>query len=175
MDYYLGEIRMFAGVIPPTDWVLCNGQMLSINAYPALYALLGTTWGGDSTSFGVPDLRGRLPIGQGDGPTTSNRILGQKMGVETVALTEANLPPHSHSLNGTTTAATTVTPGPTVVHAALAGNARGYYAPTGTITDLFLDDLTIGEIGGSQAHPNLMPARAVNFMMATNGLYPVQN
>ncbi|QQQ19473.1 tail fiber protein [Brevundimonas vitis] len=175
MDYYAGEIRMFAGPNVPEGWVPCDGRTLNINDYQILYALLGTTWGGNgTTTFGIPDLRGRLPMGQGQGPGLTMRNRGQMLGTETVALTEAQMPAHTHTLNATTAVATSVTPGPGLLHADPADPARAYFAPTAPITNLTLEDPTIGNQGGGQPHSNLMPTSVVTFMMATNGLYPVQ-
>lgn len=93
----IGEIKMFAGNFAPLGWALCNGQLLSINANPALYSLLGATYGGDGiTTFALPDLRGRFPIGAGICPTLSPRTLGQKGGAEDIKLTVDEIPSHTH-------------------------------------------------------------------------------
>ena len=173
MDYYAGEIRMFAGPRVPQDWVPCDGRTLNISEYELLYALLGTTWGGNgTTTFGIPDLRGRLPMGAGQGTGLTPRALGQTTGTETVALTVAQMPNHNHAINATTSVATAVTPGPSVMHAAVADPARAYFAPTPPITNLTLEGPTIGMEGQGNTHSNLMPTSVVTFMIATVGLYP---
>ncbi|MDZ4363862.1 phage tail protein [Brevundimonas sp.] len=176
MDYYAGEIRMFAGPNVPQDWVICDGRTLNINDYQLLYALLGVTWGGNgTTTFGIPDLRGRLPMGQGQGTGLTSRTRGQMLGTETAGVTEAQMPPHTHAINATTAVATTVTPGPGVMHADPADPAKAYLAPTPPITTLTLENPTIGDEGGGLPHNNLMPTSVVTFMMATNGLFPVES
>ncbi len=118
MDPYLGEIRMFAGNYAPQDWVLCNGALLSISQYQALYALLGTAWGGDGIStFGAPDLRGRLPVGQGTGQGLTPRRVAQTGGTETVTLNATMIPAHNHAFNATSGDATAIAPGPALMFA----------------------------------------------------------
>src|ERR1700761_9270087 len=94
---YVGEIRMFGASFAPYQWALCNGQLLPISAYPALFALLGTAYGGDGiTTFGLPDLRSRVPVGQGAAPNQPAYAMGQTAGSETVTLTTATMPAHNH-------------------------------------------------------------------------------
>lgn len=108
---FIGEIRMFGFGRTPIGWQACDGSLLKISDYETLYVLVGTTYGGDGqTTFGVPDLRGRVPVHQGQGPNLTNRPLGQGGGTETVTLTEAQLPSHSHGLLATTAAATSNVP-----------------------------------------------------------------
>ena len=96
MDPFIGLIVMFGGNFAPRGWALCDGQLLSISSNSALFSILGTTYGGDGrTTFGLPDLRGRVPMHPGTGPGLSPRTLGQKSGTETVQLTTAQLPPHT--------------------------------------------------------------------------------
>lgn len=103
MECYLGEIRIFAGPYVPKGWYLCNGATIPISGNEALYALLGTQWGGDGiSSFGLPDLRDRVPIGSGQGPGLTNRPFGSTGGQETVTLTSAQLPAHTHAFNVST-------------------------------------------------------------------------
>jgi len=106
VDSYVGEIRMFGGNYAPDGWALCDGSLLQVANNEALFSLLGSTYGGDGRStFGLPDLRGRLPVGQGQGTGLSNRVLAQAIGAETVALAAAEVAPHSHPV-GAGTAAT---------------------------------------------------------------------
>ena len=115
MDPYIGEIRLFAGNYAPENWAICDGAQVAVNDYQALYALIGTTYGGNgTTSFALPDLRGRVPIGQGQAPNVTARTLGQIGGTEKVSLNVGQLPPHNHQILATSTAATTSTPGNSV-------------------------------------------------------------
>src|ERR1700730_18604085 len=101
-EQYVGEIRPFAGNFAPQNWALCNGSLLPISQNSALFSLIGTTYGGDGqTTFGLPDLRGRHPVGQGQAPGLSNYVIGEVSGVETVTLNTLQLPVHSHPANAT--------------------------------------------------------------------------
>jgi microcystin-dependent protein len=162
---YVGEIRMFGGDFAPTGWALCDGSVLSINANEMLYSLLGTTYGGDGqTTFGLPDLRGRVPMHQ-----SSTHPLGQKGGTETVTLTQSNLATHTHAAAAQGANGTVASPG----NAFWAGNADyNCFAPAGTATDASFNAGTIAPAGGSQPHENMMPFVAINFIIATQGIYP---
>lgn len=176
-DYYIGEIRMFSGNYAPQDWHMCDGSALLISSYQALYSLIGTTYGGDGvTKFNLPDLRGRLPIGQGQGQGRTNRVLGQRGGENTVTLTTPNLPTHTHPFNTVATPATDKTFGPNNVLAQTA-STEPHYLPDGTTgaTALTTNAGTIGTTGGGQPHANTMPSLALNFIIALNGTYPTQN
>lgn len=182
MDFYLGEIRLFAGnYAPEGGWMLCQGQALKVSDYQPLFSLLGTTYGGDGvTTFMLPDLRGRIPVGQGQGAGLGNYVLGQKGGTETVTLTPAQLPAHNHTFNTLASAATTSTlsAGATTEMLAQATNTANTLkeyinntAPTPTTTTL--DAVSYGSSGGSQYHNNVMPSMALNYIIAVqNGLYP---
>lgn len=104
MNNFIGEIRLFAGNFPPLGWAFCDGSLLSIAQNTALFALIGTTYGGDGqTTFALPDLRGRVPLHQGTQPGTSNSyVMGQQAGVETVTLTSNQIPSHNHSASAST-------------------------------------------------------------------------
>lgn len=163
---YIGEIRIFAGTYAPADWQLCDGSTLSISEYPALFQLLGTTYGGDGQStFRVPDLRGRWPIHQGQ-----NMSLGQVGGSEGVSLLPPHLPSHTHPLKATATAATTAT---------VSGNTLAQSTPG----PLYLDDdasvslspMALQMTGGGQSHENRSPYLAVNFIISLSGIYPSQS
>ena len=100
MTPYIGEIRAFAGNFAPYGWQLCSGQLISISANEVLFTLVGTTYGGDGvTTFGLPDLRGKALVNQGQAPGLTNRTLGQAGGTETVTLLLSNLPQHNHNVN----------------------------------------------------------------------------
>jgi microcystin-dependent protein len=174
VEAYLGEVRIFAGDYAPEGWLPCNGQLLSINDYATLYGLIGTKWGGDGiTTFALPDLRGRLPIGQGNGTGLTARALGQTGGTETVTLTQAQMPAHNHLVNASPSAATEVTPGPGVSFAATTAPAANYLStlPSPPIEHV-LSVNTIGFAGGNTPHGNVMQSFVVNFIICIQGLYP---
>lgn len=173
---YIGEIRMFAFGTrgAPQGWQACDGSLLAISEYDALFALIGTTYGGDGqTTFAVPDLRGRLPMHQGQGPGLSNYVIGQKSGTETVTLLSPQMPSHSHTLVVTSSDATAATPGATV----LPGNVSGdtfYINNVSGATALAMSPQSTGLAGGSQPHENCMPTLTVQFAMAVFGIFPSQ-
>ncbi|MFO0819049.1 MAG: tail fiber protein [Pirellulales bacterium] len=169
-DPFLGEIRMFAGDYAPDGWMLCNGQLLPIKQNQALYSLLGTTYGGDGTmTFGLPNLIGRVPIHAGTGPGLSMRPLGGKGGQLEVTLTTAHLPPHSHALTASMSAASTGNASGAVL-AQSSVNAYVRNPPSQSL--LPLNDATVGVAGQNDAHPNLMPYACVSFMIAVQGIFP---
>lgn len=174
---YLGEIRVFAGNFAPRSYAFCAGQLLSIAQNDALYALLGTTYGGDGVNtFGLPDLRGRTPMGQGQGPGLTNRVIGEEAGVETVTLSTTQMPAHQHTLMAANTAATTALPAGGFL--AVAGNEGLMYidtlqAPGEVNATLPADSISVS--GGSQPHDNLMPFLTVNYIIALAGIFPSQN
>lgn len=171
-DPYVGEIRMFGFPRVPVGWQACDGSLLSIAEYEVLYALIGTSFGGDGvTTFGVPDMRGRVPVEQGQGIGLTARVIGQNVGTETVTLLSVQLPVHNHACAATTVAGSTVTPGPGVVFGAIASDTM--YTPNITgLTAYQLAPSAIGPQGGSQPHNNLMPTLSVPFCIATVGIYP---
>lgn len=181
MENFVGEIRIFAGNYAPEDWALCNGQLLNISQYQVLYALIGTTYGGDGVNtFALPDLRGRVPIGVGQGTGLTMRQLGQSGGAEVVALSEAQIPSHNHGLTVNNTPATTPTPGSTVVLGAppapTSTTSGGFYqSKTATsATAQALSTQSCQASGGNQPHANIMPSFCLSFIIALNGIYPSQ-
>ncbi len=172
---YLGEIKMFAGNFAPTGWAFCNGQLLPINQNQALFSLLGTTYGGDGvTTFALPDLRGRVPMHFGSGPGLTSRVIGDKGGQETVTLTMAQIPAHTHSAvaNVDTTVATSDRP-----QSSLAGrnaSATPSYGKTANGTAASTA-VTVAPAGGGQPHPTMPPFECVNFIIALQGIFPSQN
>lgn len=173
-DPFVGEIMLWAGTFAPRDWAFCNGQLVQISQNPALYSLLGTYYGGDGiTTFALPDLRGRVPIGFGQGPGLSNRPLGQSSGQETVTLTQTQMPSHSHTLSlqlkASSSRATAENP---------AGNfpARApdnmYSNSSDTNMNPNAVSGTVGNTGGGQPHNNMQPYLALNYCIALMGLYP---
>ena len=167
---FLGQICMFGGTFAPRGWALCDGQLLSINGNEALFSLLGTVYGGDGrTTFGLPDLRGRLPLHQGAGPGLTPRPIGSKVGIEEVTLGANQMPPHKHTPQGSTDAALTNAPaGKVTADAEL--NIYSDGAPTDAMSTK-----AIGDAGGDQEHTNLMPFLVVNFIIALQGVFPSRN
>lgn len=175
---YIGEIRMFSGTFAPRNWVLCAGQLMAISGNESLFSLLGTAYGGDGrTTFAVPDLRSRIPVGDGQGPTLSNRVQGQRYGTEMVTLTNTELPNHIHSAQASETPADSKDPDSSRTLATLTPDAVYEVYDPGTMSARLRNFPTqyLGTAGGNQSHQNRMPVMCVNFIMATQGLYPPRN
>lgn len=167
---FIAEIRIFTGNFAPRGWMFCHGQLLSIQQYTALFSLVGTTYGGNGTStFGLPDLRGRTPIGVGTGGGLTQRVLGERSGVESVTLNSTQIPQHTHTLNASSGAPTTNTPSGSLLPT---GSSR-IYAQGSPSTQLAPS--SIGLAGGSQAHENMQPFLALNYIIATQGIFPSRN
>jgi microcystin-dependent protein len=165
---FVGEIRMFAGNFAPRGWAFCDGQLLAVSQNDALFSLLGTIYGGDGrTTFGLPEMRGRIPVHAGQGPGLSNRRLGDKSGTEEVTVTVSQLPPHTHSMNASTAAGTENSPGGEFLGAS--PNTRIFRPAT---PDRTLNAASISSVGGSQSHSNLMPFLCIHFIIALVGIYP---
>ena len=165
---FVGEIRMFAGNFAPRGWAFCDGQLLAVSQNDALFSLLGTIYGGDGrTTFGLPDLRGRIPLHAGNGPGLSQRRLGAKAGAETVTLTVNQIPNHTHPLNGTSANGDTVNPQNGLLATDLAEDT---YAED--FNSVNMSTSAISSLGGSRSHSNLMPTLCVNFIIALFGIYP---
>ncbi|MEQ8305222.1 MAG: tail fiber protein [Hoeflea sp.] len=165
---FVGEIRMFAGNFAPRGWAFCDGQLLAVSQNDALFSLLGTIYGGDGrTTFGLPDMRGRLPIHAGHGPGLSERRLGAKGGAEHVTLTVNQLPSHSHTYNASTTAATANNPELAFVGESPTVDVLAESPPT-----VPLSSAAVTHVGGSRSHENEMPFLCVNFIIALFGIYP---
>jgi microcystin-dependent protein len=173
---YIGEIRMFAFGTrgAPNNWQACDGSLLPISEYDALFALIGTTYGGDGqTTFAVPDLRGRLPIHQGTGPGLGTYVIGQRAGTETVTVLPTQMPAHTHTAVATTATGTTGTVGNTVLPGTV--NADTMYITDITGLPTFtLAPQSVTQAGGSQPHENCMPTLTVQYCIATFGIFPSQ-
>jgi microcystin-dependent protein len=164
---FVGEIRMFAGNFAPRGWAFCDGQLLAVSQNDALFSLLGTIYGGDGrTTFGLPDLRGRLPIHAGSGPGLSPRSLGAKFGAENVTLVEHQLPSHSHTIKASN-AVGNQKDGTQIAAGQLSRTYVNDAAP-----DVLLHDSSVANTGGSRSHTNLMPFLCVHFIVALFGIYP---
>jgi microcystin-dependent protein len=161
---YVGEIRMFAGNFAPAGWMFCEGQELPISEYETLFNLIGTTYGGDGQStFTLPDLRGRLPVHQGNGFAQAE--LG---GVEDVAITVSQLPAHSHALLASGAPGTANNPSGRVVASAPAVDVYVEDTPGAALAPLTAVDPT----GGSQPHTNMQPYLCVDFIISLFGIFP---
>jgi len=169
---FIGEIRMFGGNFAPLNWALCNGQLMAIDQNTALFALIGTTYGGDGVqTFALPNLQSRFPMHQGQGPGLSNRILGQLDGTETVTLTVNQLPAHAHPAICSSGGGDSETP----VHNFWATDPMGNTAAYTTAPDSQMLASAIGTTGGSQPHDNMKPFLVINFIISLFGVFPSQN
>ncbi|HVI34994.1 MAG TPA: tail fiber protein [Gaiellales bacterium] len=162
-DPYIGEIRVFGGNFAPVGWLLCQGQLLPISEFDALFNLIGTTYGGDGqTTFALPDLASRIPYHQGSG-----YVLGQTGGAEQVTLTQQQIPVHTHTANASS--ANADQPGP-AGNVWGAGTLTGYTASQPANTTM--NPAALLPAGGNQPHENMPPYVCVNFIIATEGIYP---
>jgi microcystin-dependent protein len=170
---FLGEIRMFAGNFAPRGWAFCDGQLLPISQNSALFSILGTAYGGNGISdFGLPDLRGRVPIHEGQGPGLNNRALGSKGGAENTIIGTENLPAHNHNLTlqGSSNTATDTAPAGKVP-ANSGDTRRKLYADATNLTSMGAAG-SISNTGGGQAMSNMQPYQTVNYIIALQGLFP---
>ncbi len=171
MDVFLGTVRLVGFNFAPVDWALCQGQALPIAQNPALFSLLGTYFGGDGVNtFNLPDLRGRIALGQGQGPGLSSCVMGQTGGQETVTLNGQQVPTHTHTLMASATA-TTPNPGPGLALGTPPAAVKIY----GTASPTPLAFSSIGSFGSGTAHENRQPYLALNYIIALQGIFPSQN
>ncbi|UJR79686.1 phage tail protein [Sandaracinus amylolyticus] len=167
-DPYMGEIRLFAGNFAPVGWAFCDGRIMAIAENDALFSLLGTTYGGDGvSSFALPDLRGRVPVHVGNG-----YVLGEAAGVETVTLTTAQIPAHTHTLFASDTTASTTSPTNALLAALPSAAATAYGADAPFVAS---SASQLAPAGGSQPHDNMQPYVALNYIIAIYGIYPSQS
>jgi microcystin-dependent protein len=169
---FVGEIRMFAGNFAPRGYAFCDGQLLAISQNDALFSLLGTIYGGDGrTTFGLPDLKGRVPVHAGQGPGLSERRLGSKSGTENETLTINQIPSHTHALQGSSDPASTDDPTGKV----LATSTANLFYSTTAAADTAMNSQVIANAGQSRSHTNIMPFLCINFIIALAGIYPSRN
>ncbi len=167
-EAFIGEIRLFAGNYAPQSWSLCDGRVLPISEYELLFILLGTTYGGNGViTFAVPDLRGRLAMGVGQGTGLSPRVLGEAVGSENVTLLPNNAPAHTHAFAAGGAASSAHPEG--LVPAAVTGYTL--YAPSVTAPQA-LSSATVEVAGGGQPHNNVMPSMPLSFIICLNGIFP---
>lgn len=165
---FLSEIKVVSFNFPPKGWALCNGQFLPINQNQALFALLGTTYGGNGqTTFALPDLRGRVPIHVGSGFT-----LGEKAGQEAHTITSQETPQHQHFFNAVTAQATTNTPTNALM---LAASTPAFLYASSASNTTAMAPAAVTNVGGSQPHQNMAPYLVLNFIIALQGIFPSQN
>ena len=170
-DPFVGEIKMFGGNFAPRGFAMCDGQLLAVNQNDALFSLLGTIYGGDGrTTFGLPDLRGRVPINWGTGPGLLPIRLGQTIGTETNTLTTTQVPTHTHEMTGTSNPAGDSSPEDNLP-ATLAG-VNLYRSDGSGLASMDEDMLAENTNGGNQSHNNVMPFLCIHFIIALIGIYP---
>ena len=166
---FIGQLTLVGFNFAPIGWAMCDGRLLPISQYEALYNLIGTTYGGDGIStFAVPDLRGRLPIGMGQGPGLQNYSIGMAAGVEQVTLTVQTLPNHTHVLKGTSDPGNSNSPG-----GGSFGSGQTAYIASPAL-NAHMSPLSTTATGGSQPHENRQPYLTMTWVIALEGIYPTQ-
>ena len=191
MDEMMAVIKMFAGNFAPRSFAFCQGQTIAIAQNTALFSLLGTTFGGNGqTTFMLPDFRGRVPVGTGQGPGLSSYVLGQQAGVETVTLLSTQMPLHNHVAtaaaptlpvsNNNASSHVAAADGTLVLAAPVDGAGLDVYGFVGDASpaaklNATSGAITVGTAGGSQPHTNIQPYLAMNFIICMEGIYPSRN
>ncbi len=180
MDGYMGEVKMFGGNYPPKNWMYCEGQELSVNTYASLFSIIGLTYGGDGrVNFALPDLRGRTPIGYGQGPQLHNRTPGEALGAERIRLAAENMPAHSHGVAGVAgtmtcnnDAGTTLEPdGKTLGRGGT--NRFNEETPGGLMETANVKvSGTSDSTGSGYSHENMQPWLCTRYIICVSGLYP---
>jgi microcystin-dependent protein len=172
-DPFVGEIRIFAGNFAPTGWALCDGQLLPISQNTALFSLLGTYYGGDGKStFGLPNLQGCVPIGQGQGAGLTDRFIGETAGEASLTLITSEMPNHVHTMTGETLAnANLKTPSAAVTLAKLPAGSNLYQSTTNAnLVQMAPQALSVA--GGGLPHNNMQPYLTLVFIIAMQGVFP---
>jgi len=172
---FVAEIRPWALNFAPRGWAMCQGQILPISQYTALFSLIGTYYGGNGTSnFELPDLRSRVPMKYGTDSTGNSYVIGQEAGEETITLSSTQMPIHTHTVSGSTTTAHKSAPSAGFA-LATSGNGGFFYAPGNSPTTAINPGTVSMYLGGNQAHTNLQPYLAINWCIALTGIYPARN
>ncbi len=176
MDAFIGMIAMFGFNFAPRGWMLCNGQLLSISSNTALFSLLGTTYGGNgTTTFALPNLQSRVPVGMGTGPGLSNYQIGQTGGTENVTLLSTQMPQHNHIMTASGDGPTQATAsGASLASQGRTGGTMPVVYANGATTPVDMASAT-SLAGGNQPHSNLQPYLAINYSIATQGIFPSRN
>lgn len=168
-NIFLGEVRLFGGNYAPYQWAFCNGQLLPINQYTALFSILGTNYGGNgTTNFGLPNFQTNIPVGTGDGPGLTPRVSGEQFGEQGTTLLVQNLPSHNHIINASTTVGTASTPTANI----FSDKGRGDFDFTTAAPNVMMSPLAVGVTGSSQPASNIQPVLALNFIIALDGIFP---
>jgi microcystin-dependent protein len=172
MEPFIAQIMLFGGNFAPRGWAFCDGQILPISSNSALFSIIGAVYGGDGrTTFALPDLRGRVPMHAGSGPGLTPRQIGQRVGVEDVALLESQMPPHNHDMLVAAAAP---------VNSRASGDAIGQGtffvhdnpSDPNTQPSLPLNGRTVSNAGGGQLHENMQPTLCINYIIALQGIFP---
>jgi len=176
---FIGSIVLFAGNFAPRGWALCQGQLLPISQNAALFSILGTTYGGNGQStFALPNLQGRVPLGNGNGQGLSPRVLGEVIGTEQVSLITSQMPAHNHLIGVSSTAATVPAGSGNFI-----GSANGDFSGDGVTVNVFgpatpnatLNPATVNVAGSSLPHDNMQPSLCLNYIIALEGIFPTRN
>ncbi|MDH7445465.1 phage tail protein [Aquimarina sp. 2201CG14-23] len=171
MEGTLAEIRLFGGNFAPRNWALCEGQLLAINSNQALFSLLGTIYGGDGrTTFALPDLRGRVPIGPGHGPGLSSYKQGQRGGVETVILNTTQIPNHTHTVQANSASPVGRGEGSSTAAGTYWGDGDSYASAKNNT--MAADAITVGNTGGNLSHENRQPYLSTYYIICLQGVFP---
>lgn len=170
---FIGEIKMFAGNFAPQSYALCNGQVLSISQNTALFAVIGTFYGGNGqTTFALPNLQGRAPMFWGQGPGLSNHVIGEMSGANSVTLLTTQMPSHTHSLNCNADANGGGSPQSNTFTGGERGGVDVYATQAPTIA---MNPQGVGQNGGSIPHNNMQPYLGLTFIIALQGIFPPRN
>lgn len=176
MEPFLGTIMLFGFNFAPRGWAFCHGQTIAIAQNTALYSLLGTTYGGNGqTTFCLPDLRGRVPVGVGVGPGLSGMTWGEVGGAEAARLTQANLPAHTHAATVNARGAAGTSPNPSGARWAASTARDNQYSPDAANATMAADSVAIGPAGGGQPFDIRTPYLGMNYCIAIEGIYPSRN
>ena len=178
MEPFIAQIMLFAGNFAPRGWAFCQGQILSIAQNTALFSLLGTTYGGNGqTTFALPDLRGRVPVGTGQGPGLAAVTLGEMAGSQTTTLLVTNMPAHIHTVTVNPRAVSEAgdTSNPTNAYPANSGAMDKEYKATGTFVNMGAASASTGAAGGSQPFSLMQPYLGMNYIIALEGIFPSRN
>lgn len=172
---FIGEVIMFAGNFAPRGWAFCAGQLLSIAQNTALFSILGTTYGGNGqTTFALPDLRGRVPVGTGQGPGLTSITLGEMSGTETVTLLTTQMPAHTHTATGSIKASTAAA-NDTLPTGNYPSDGGAYQSASDTNMNASGLNITVGISGNSQPVPIRNPYLGMNYIIAIEGIFPSRN
>ena len=175
-ECFLGEIMAFGGNFAPRGWAKLDGQLLAISSNSALFSILGTTYGGDGrTTFALPDLRGRVAIGPRQGPSLSNRSLGEKGGFENVSLSLTEMPIHTHTLHASTNMPAGIMQGTNPTNRVFGQPPSAEIYSTVDSAEVAMSPAAIGNAGSGQGHNNQQPSRVLNYIICLQGTFPSRN